>query len=229
MGHYCPAGSSEMLPCPKGTYRNTIKGQDLAECGQCPAGTYCPNEGTSIPTDCDIGSFCPQASILPQLCPIGTYDTVGSLRDSRACTPCDTGYYCPRMGQVVVDTVNHECDAGYWCIGGSARPEPTDNTTGSICPIGRYCEQNTLTPTSCTPASYGPFIGAKAATDCSECLEGYYCPGDNAAEAIVECEARYYCPRGSAALDDGVVVESTPGHYAPTGSIIELECERGYY
>jgi hypothetical protein len=60
-------------------------------------------------------------------------------------------------------------------------------------------------------------------------LEGYYCPGDNAAEAIVECEARYYCPRGSAALDDGIVVESTPGHYAPTGSIIELECERGYY
>lgn len=41
----------------------------------------------------------------------------------------------------VADTrkYSYQCDAGFICFGGSLRPEPTDEVTGSYCPIGGYC------------------------------------------------------------------------------------------
>ena len=86
-------------------------------------------------------------------------------------------------------------------MGGSSRPEPTDNTTGKICPIGGYCEQGVTAAEACDPGEYGPYIGAKDKTnDCHACVPGFYCPGLNAAEAIITCTAKYYCPRSSATL-----------------------------
>lgn len=98
VGYYCPKGSTAAIPCPKGTFRNTVKGQDISQCGLCPAGTYCSSEGTNVPDDCILGHFCPEGSINPQKCPIGTYNDVLGLMDSRGCTPCTAGQYCPFMG-----------------------------------------------------------------------------------------------------------------------------------
>lgn len=87
-------------------------------------------------------------------------------------------------------------------------------------------------PAACDPGFYGPYVGAKDDSDCNECLPGYYCPGENAEEALVECEAGYFCPRGSKTLNieaDNPVSLSNAGKYAPVGSAIDLDCERGYY
>ena len=137
-GYYCPPGSYEAIPCPTGFYRANKLGMDADSCGLCPAGTYCDTVGTHTPTICFEGHFCPEGAAYPQPCPLGTYNTGEGLYDSRGCTACDPGYYCPFMGQDQVYD-EHICDAGYYCIAGSSRPEPTDTVRGSRCPAGRYC------------------------------------------------------------------------------------------
>lgn len=87
-GYYCPIGSETQTPCPPGTYRDSTHGTDVSDCGYCPAGTYCDLEGTTTPTTCGAGHFCPEGSIEMSACPPGTYndDTGGGLYDSRDCT-----------------------------------------------------------------------------------------------------------------------------------------------
>lgn len=36
-------------------------------------------------------------------------------------------------------TTAGQCKAGYYCAGRADRQDPTDGTTGNICPPGRYC------------------------------------------------------------------------------------------
>lgn len=38
-------------------------------------------------------------------------------------------------------TMAGQCQAGYYCAGQADRQDPTDGTTGNICPPGRYCGQ----------------------------------------------------------------------------------------
>lgn len=148
-GHYCPPGSFSPVPCPAGSFRPNTNGVDADSCGFCPAGTYCDRPGITTPSTCPAGHFCPEGSAQPQPCPRGTYDTGGGLYDSRGCTACTAGHYCPLMGQTSVDTTNNQCDAGFYCIQGASRPEPTDETTGARCPAGGYCLQGGASPSSC--------------------------------------------------------------------------------
>ena len=55
VGHYCPKGtggapsanmSLEPVPCPPGTYRDSVGGASLSDCFPCPAGYYCPDATT---------------------------------------------------------------------------------------------------------------------------------------------------------------------------------------
>lgn len=144
-GYYCPAGTrgtAQAIPCPKGTYRGDTMGMDVEDCGLCPAGYYCPDAGTTTPTICPTGKFCPEGARRYSDCPLGTYNTLTGIKESRECTLCDAGYYCPILGQSLVDPTM-TCDAGFVCYGGAFRPEPTDTTTGDICPAGAYCEADT--------------------------------------------------------------------------------------
>jgi len=61
-GHYCPAGSYAAVPCPTGFFRGNILGKDADSCGPCPAGTYCDTVGTTTPTACPAGHFCPEGA-----------------------------------------------------------------------------------------------------------------------------------------------------------------------
>jgi hypothetical protein len=154
------------------------------------------------------------------MCPPGTYytglDSTGAtkgLTDSRSCTPCDAGHYCPYMGQTSVDSA-YVCDAGFICYGGSARPEPTDLVRGEICPTGGYCLQGGTTVTLCTAGEVGLFQAAYDITACVACEAGYYCKGLGGSDSKVICPAGYFCPEGSA---DYSTNEPAAGYYADTG------------
>ena len=68
------------------------------------------------------------------------------------------------------------CDQGFVCYGGALRPEPTDTTTGDICPAGAYCTA-TGGLTYCAAGSIGVFQGAYDISACQACEKGYYCFG----------------------------------------------------
>jgi hypothetical protein len=86
-----------------------------------------------------MGGFCPEGSINVTPCPRGTYNPALNKYDSRDCTKCDPGFYCPYLGQTDVDILLNQCDKGFLCLGGSNRPEPTDGVSGKECPTGYYC------------------------------------------------------------------------------------------
>jgi hypothetical protein len=195
VGHYCPSGtrsSAHAIPCPKGTYRADTMGFDVVDCGLCPAGKYCPTTGVSAPQNCPAGKFCPEGSWEPQNCPLGTYLGTENAVDSSDCIACTANFYCPTLGQTQVDPAQ-TCAKGFMCYGGAYRPEPTDLTTGDICPKGFWCD--TGAATECTAGNYGVFQGAYDIGVCAPCEKGYYCQG-GADEPII-CPAGYYCPEGS--------------------------------
>lgn len=60
-------------------------GMDVEDCGLCPAGYYCPAAGTTTPTICPTGKFCPEGSRRYSDCPLGTYNTLQGIKESREC------------------------------------------------------------------------------------------------------------------------------------------------
>ena len=62
--------------------------------GLCDPGYYCDGgDDTPTPMDklCWPGHFCEVGSVLPELCPNGTYQYSNG---SDACDDCPAGYYC---------------------------------------------------------------------------------------------------------------------------------------
>ncbi len=49
-GHYCPAGSSNMIGCPRGTYNPDRGKSDLSSCLPCDPGYYCDGTNLTAPT-----------------------------------------------------------------------------------------------------------------------------------------------------------------------------------
>ena len=58
-GHYCPEGSYKPTPCPRGSFANTQKNENITDCKPCSAGKYCdPNANIVEERDCDAGYVC---------------------------------------------------------------------------------------------------------------------------------------------------------------------------
>ena len=53
VGHYCPQGTADPIPCADGTY---MEDRQASECLQCPPGRYCITGLT--PDPCPAGFFC---------------------------------------------------------------------------------------------------------------------------------------------------------------------------
>ena len=121
-GYYCPEGSYKMTPCPSGYYCPDDTGN--YEDFPCPAGKYSIKQYLEQSSDCDecpLGHYCPAASVIPLMCPRGTYrNTQGAEcaengSDSTCCTVCDGGSKCPYEGM----TDKIDCGAGYYSPEGS--------------------------------------------------------------------------------------------------------------
>jgi hypothetical protein len=102
---------------------------------------------------CPKGHFCPERTLAPVPCYVGTYNNVKGAESSAQCYECGEGYFCDARG--IDDYELWPCPVGHYC---------PDNKTVSIdyyqCPAGTYRND-----TGAMNATHG----------CWGCPEGYYC------------------------------------------------------
>ncbi|XP_016129048.1 laminin subunit gamma-2-like [Sinocyclocheilus grahami] len=196
-GHYCEIGSAVPTPCPVGSRRPDSGGKGTddcmpcpggqfqdqkgqSECKPCPPGFHCINPtrgfmGVSTPLVCPEGFYCPNEtqSGNPVPCPKGTYSDSLGLISAEQCLLCPMGHFCGSDG---LSEPSGPCAPGFLCFVQATVPNPTDNSTGTLCPPGAYC-----------------LLGTRA----GECSAGYYCDwGSNSPEQSL-CPASFYCPTGT--------------------------------
>jgi len=132
IGHYCPTGSSFPVPCPAGTYQDTL-GQ--WECKSCDIYKYCGRIGLTVPEGpCALGYEClggaiyakPNDYMTGQPCDKGTYCQGGKS------TKCPGGYYAPvqGMGECL------KCPPGSYCDHPDGTSKPENCPTAHYCPLG---------------------------------------------------------------------------------------------
>jgi len=116
--HYCPS-STEVIPCPKGTFR-----ENTDECINCQQGYFCQGNGYS-PVPCSPGSYSNKnGSILCEICPEGYYCPFMTIepiicpeqyyapKGFTACAPCPSGQYTNGAGKSSCTV----CVQSYWSI-----------------------------------------------------------------------------------------------------------------
>lgn len=147
---------------------------DGTDAGKCPAGYYCP-QGTVAPIPCAVGTYQPA--------------TMGS-----SCLPCLAGYYCDTLAIDNTTIWSTPCLAGYLCLGGAILPSPTDGITGHKCSPGHYCPQAALAMVPCPGGTYEYREGS---TQCQPCMAGFYCPSGSIQPS--PCPLASYCSTGQSA------------------------------
>lgn len=191
MGHYCNndvdngAGLTGVNQCPEGSYNpfTNIGYPDEATataagstrfCMPCPAGYYCPNLGTVVPTACGTGKYSPEGQI--------------------ECTSCEAGYICKLTA--TADTDKEPCAAGYHCEASfELAYEPQHIDTTYSCPPGYYCGDGTVAAVACPAGYYQPTYGAIDVSECLEVPKGYYTAAVGQGDFYSnKCEPGFYCP-----------------------------------
>ena len=208
VGFYCPEGATATIPCPIGTYRNTVAAGSIYECTIVPAGFYVAITGVSDYSSyvCSAGYYCPAGSISSTAfsCPKGTYRSLTGGKSASDCASCTPGYYCPSL-----NTVN-----------------PTN------CPAGSYCPAGTITPIQCPSGTFDSALNLKTSSDCTPCTAGNYCNSPGQTTITGSCTAGYYCIGGSTlqAPTDGVTGALCPaGGYCLAGASVPSTCSAGYF
>ncbi|KAH3750553.1 hypothetical protein DPMN_185080 [Dreissena polymorpha] len=162
-GYYCMVNESP-AKCWNGTYNSKTGMSDASACLHCPPGYFCDEEAIANYTTnpCPLGYFCPNATIIPEPCPMGTYRDIIAAESELDCFPCPGGSYCPDTNMTF---------AGYPCVDGEYCPEGAQ--IKRMCKAGYFCN-NSETQISCPPAYYCP----ENSTQPTKCPRGSYCTGN---------------------------------------------------
>lgn len=244
-GAYCPTGSPSPIPCNDGWYMNHTGAALCDVCPprfycvnknytnpcpvgkycpantgfnwqSCPQGTYGPNEGLMVSsecTQCDGGMFCnsPGQSNVTGPCTEGFYCQFGvntaspNNNNTGFGGVCPSGTYCPTgtkepigcpagtYNDIVQQRSCRLCQAGYYCLANST------TYLNTPCPRGAYCPTGTGAPYQyeCPPGTYNNRTTADNAYDCLPCPPGKYCNGAGRAEPSGDCAPGWYCSRGA--------------------------------
>ncbi|KAL8456161.1 hypothetical protein Emag_000007 [Eimeria magna] len=117
-------------------------------------------------TRCPESSYCPEGSVAPQLCPVGTYSVKTSLQDASQCTSCP---------EVDTDLVAlHQHDESPWYLTASWCADHLQEQSGpnQICPEGFYCTAGSSNPEPCPEGTYSPSRQAISSAACLPCDPG---------------------------------------------------------
>ncbi|XP_071958404.1 uncharacterized protein [Antedon mediterranea] len=262
-GKYCEEGSITGEDCPIGRYGNQTGLRTATDCPLCDPGWYCNSPGleepfrfcsaghycklgatSPNPTNetfgylCPVGHYCLEGTPVPATCDAGTYNPLEGQDEADDCESCDGGFYCKFEGQA---NVTAQCYAGYYCSEGASEPNPEDDVTGNICPIGHYCPIGSDRPLPCNNATYMNDTGA---SECLVCPEGYMCIHGDEPDP---CPAGFFCPVGtgydtqpcpegtfgaSTLLSESMdCTRCTGGHYCQSPGMVSFtgQCDAGHY
>ncbi|KAL3801129.1 hypothetical protein HJC23_002422 [Cyclotella cryptica] len=200
-GSYCIDGVRYL--CPAGRYGDKEL-ETSSECRPCQAGYYCPNNGSTSPTEIECGAkpnvYCPEGSAVPTYISEGYYanedDPITAKTSQDLCPP---GYYCPGDG------LRHECHEGYFGENTGLISETCDGP----CKAGYYCPRGS-TSSHQTPCGNVTVVCAEGSAEPQLVLSGYYSAssGDNITEELryagpnstqdisLRCEVGFYCKNG---------------------------------
>ncbi len=244
-GNFCPlnTGFGTQYPCPNGTFNNVTNAQDDSYCQLCTPGWYCPWAGMAEPAGqcasgyyCTLGSWSDKPAVLGNesdsgchcpgmstggMCLAGTYCPPGSHQPIE----CDPGSFCQSDE---LDSVSGDCMGGHFCSGGTILPNPVNDTTGDVCPMGNYCPPGSATATPCDPGTYSDRFANQNMTDCLPCTAGQFCSGFGRDWPNGPCDMGWYCPEGST-VPQPAGNECLPGHMCPQGSADQTPCLSGWY
>ncbi|KAA0701966.1 hypothetical protein E1301_Tti007791 [Triplophysa tibetana] len=174
-GFFCPTKTQlgNPVPCPRGTYSDSVGLLSAEQCLVCPMGNYCGSDGLSKPSGpCAPGFLCFIQATVPN--PIDN----------------STGTLCPPGAHCLLGLRAGECSAGYYCDWGSSSPEQ------SLCPAGFYCPTGTPKPLACTSGTFSSIMGNSQRENCEPCPVGFYCQGEGVAEPLL-CPPGHFCPSGT--------------------------------
>ena len=232
MGYYCPLGTEydKQHPCSVGFFNDQMFGQSIISCKPCTGGHYCGSEGLSNTSGlCDEGYYCKSKATISnpmnletqggKICVPGTYCPEGS----DAPTPCDPGYYCLTDG---LEAPTNSCRSGYYCTLSAQVSDPTDNTTGNVCPKGHYCPEGSFSPVACPLGTYYNYVGNTQKEDCVSCTAGQFCDRPGLSIPTGFCDKGFYCPEGSINAHN---VSCPLGYFCEAGSGFPVQCESGTY
>ncbi|KAF8822661.1 GCC2 and GCC3 domain-containing protein, partial [Cardiosporidium cionae] len=236
-GHYCPEGTEWPIPCPLGTFSNTISAISASTCSLCTFGMFCNTTGLTKPSGmCSEGFFCPNGSVSPM--PHGSICTAGSFcpEGSSSMTSCPKGTVSDRKGMAICKA----CLPGFECESNST------GTSSLPCPIGSFCLDGKSI--QCPLGSFRSKIGGLNEDHCELCPRGKYCgSSEGLSSPDGFCDSGYYCFRGATVStpNEGkeggrkCVVVDTPtgncsaGYVCPTGSLRADErlnrCPAGHF
>ena len=93
-GQYCDGGCVSPQPCAKGTFRASYGAASAVACDTCPDGFFNVIQGGTNCTGCPLGHQCSDKTIVPSICPRGSYATPYST----TCTACPIGSYNTAAG-----------------------------------------------------------------------------------------------------------------------------------
>ncbi|XP_028320851.1 uncharacterized protein LOC114474630 [Gouania willdenowi] len=224
-GHFCPRGTGHPFthPCQAGRYRNNSLGHSGESCILCPPQYFCDTLGTSIPSTCPQGYYCPEGTSAPNACPEGTYGSSAALSDESECILCDGGRYCNGVG---LTEPTGSCKERFYCRYGAKSATPVDGPSGGLCPSGGYCPPGSSSPRPCPSGTFSNSTGLSSEDECVSCPPGFYCSGSNNTSPSGPCWPGFYCTGASASP---VQNEAEAGYYTLEGAARATPCPLGTF
>ena len=198
-------GDNEVLEIPRS---DLMMGS--SDCEPCPAGYFCPTEGTMYPIPCGAAEFTQSSGQYKcNQCPIGTYSFEQSLQGVEDCRLVPDGKIglVAGNGDLNPDTIavggrkTDYCAEGYFC------PEGSTETTATAfpCPPGFWCRRGTKPPNDFK--SEGCWVDKENPLPCKEAYPRIYGGASNNSNVSAISSSRelehlppsqisqyYYCP-----------------------------------
>ena len=242
MGSSCTLGANDPTRCAAGTFSDAL---GVSSCGQCSAGTYQGDEGSTVCATCTQGGYCPVGATAPTLCEAGSYGNASGLMSQANCTVCPRGHACSigatspdacLPGTFAANLSSSRCER---CPFGSYQ-RAAGTSSCSDCGPGLFCPPGSSIPmrAACTPGTFSNATELASLDDCGACPIGSSCGGGSSPpklcmagrfaneSGLVDCSA---CSPGKYQPEEGASNCTTcpEGHACAEGAKSPIECPAG--
>lgn len=251
-GTYCPAGSANPVPCPKGYYCSMNEVFAVTTNGLFKnAQNVCSAFGAQLATPAQLNDALTRGADWCQCA--WTSDGNSSYPINTTLYPSNyiiiengisknASFYCGGPNPGIRQCASNNGTNQYYSTCYGTKPA---NGTPNILPFrAAYTAINTQpatmtvtalwndpntatgisTPSPCPAGRYGDTVGMISSICTGRCSAGYFCPGASVKPTQTQCAAGYYCVEGTTAMQ-----ECPAGSYCPFGTSSPIRCVKGTY